>query len=830
MLAPTTLRRVAPALAGSVLFAALSVACSGSPGAGEGDEGSATDEAPVVAPHVYGAPPQPTESFPAPSTNAIWVAPTGNDTSGNGSSTAPYRTIAKAVAVANAKPAGPTWSVVLKAGTYREGQIVITRDAVTIQRNGTDAVSILGTQPVTGFTGSGPYSAIVVGVDTARLTVTCADAHLDQGASRPYGADQALGVTRGRVPLRRVAPGTTPRTGEYAFDPATKKLTIGDAPGGAPIEIVSALWAFQTRASNVHFEGLDVEGYGTCAVDYRSVVNNVAYYSGALQIFKDSPAVSGAVVDGCTIANNSAGGLQVAQSQDVTVKSSALFNNGWDGGLVATSDPFVLLNDVVSYNNMRIWQNSVEAGIKATHMQDGVIFGNLFEHNAANGFWCDQACGPTDLSKNWFVIAQNVFRYNDNKGLFYEVSHHAMIASNVAHDNGGPGIAAYGSRGVQIWNNTLVDNDSLTASYTANLSIVDDPRCAQGDVLPGGMTCSSSTPGVVPEPLSEYDHCVPSSSGALANTCNSESIVVANNIIVGSGGSRPVVNVTVPAKTYSAALTVTQSQYQAFWRPSTTAPSTLIEWQKDAAGSPIGYGSLSAFQAAIAGRETSSVERLGGSAPSFFVDFAGKDFTQSTSSTDVWGRGAPLPLAALKAVYWPSASPSQPSARIGAIAWAGKTTAPPPPPPPPACAYASPVYHVRNPANHAELYTLSATEATAASANGYTENDGVAWAAAATAAAAPGSVPVYRVYDPTSHDRLYTTSAGEKSSAMSNYGYTIDEGVAFYVAPSTTTCVVGVHRVRKTAIHSYTASPSEYSALIGAGWIDEGIPFFAAGP
>jgi hypothetical protein len=77
----------------------------------------------------------------------------------------------------------------------------------------------------------------------------------------------------------------------------------------------------------------------------------------------------------------------------------------------------------------------VDPGMKVTNIQDGVVFGNVFEHNGASGFWCDQRCGGTSATR-WFVIARNLARYNDGDGIFYEVSHHAVIASNVVHDNG----------------------------------------------------------------------------------------------------------------------------------------------------------------------------------------------------------------------------------------------------------------------------------------------------------------------------------------------------------------------------------------------------------
>lgn len=807
---------------------ALLAACVNDQDPAGDDEISQDTEAALVGTHVYTRPSKPTRSYPAPSTNVIWVAPSGNDASGTGSSSAPYQTIAKAVAIANGKAAGPAWTVVLKAGTYREGGIVITRSNVTVQRNGTDAVSIFGTVPLTGFAGSGPYTTTISSFDTAPLEVNCADDHLNKGASKSYGAEQPFSVIRAGVPLTRVA--SAPGAGQYAYDNATNKLTLKDSP--TEIEVVKQLWAFQTRASNVRLSGLDIEGYGTCAVDYRKTVNGVSYYNAAVQFFKDSGAESGNVLEGSTIANNAGNGFTAANAHGVTMDGNVLVNNGWDGAIASDSNRLVVKGNRFGYNNIRRWANSVEAGMKVSQIIDGVVWGNVFEHNAANGYWCDQGCGSSDLSKNFYVIAQNVFRNNDGKGLFYEVSHHGMIASNLIHDNGAAGIAAYGSRAVQIWNNTLVDNNATSTSYLANLSIVDDVRCAQGDTLPGGKACTSATSGVTPLPRTQYDNCAPSTDGPLANTCNSESIVVVNNIISGSAGPRPLVNVSIPAKTYPGALAVTRSEYQAFFRSSASSPSGLIEWQKDAASNPTSYASLDAFRAAIGGRETNSVEHVGGTNP-YFVDAGAKNFNQRTSNTEIWGRGQTLPTEALKAIYWPSNAPAQPSKRVGAIVWTGQSgggTTTPTDPPATTCDLASPVYHVVDPTTGAEIFTLSSSEAaTARSTYGYTSDRGVAFDGGGSLTSA--RTAVYRLYNPTTRDRLYTTSTSEKTSAASTYGYTTDEGISFYASTSASSaCLVGVHRLRKSSIHTYSATAAELASLTAAGWSDEGVVFYAGAP
>ena len=523
------------------------------------------------------------------------------------------------------------------------------------------------------------------------------------------------------------------------------------------------------------------------------------------------------------MANNAGGGVQLARGLGMRVSGSTVVNNGWTGILGSKTDGLVVSGNAISYNNVRRWSNTVEAGMKLTYVRDGVIFDNVFEHNAAHGIWCDQGCGASNPSQSWFVLTRNLVRYNDKKGIFYEISRHGVIASNLVHDNGESGIAVFGSRTVHVWNNTAVDNNQTTAHFQGNVALIDDSRCYAGDTLPGGKTCVASN-GVVPLTAGNYDHCEPSSNGPLASTCNAENIQLRNNIVSGSASSRPLLVVKDTGGTaYGAARILAGNDFQAYYRTGTSSPGALIDWQANA-GATTAYASLAAYRGAVAGRETNSVERSGGTSHPFFVDYAGKDFTQKTSSADVWGRGAPIPSEVLKAIDWPATAPAQPPARIGAIHWRGKPTSQPPPATP--CGFSAPVYHVRNPSNGDHLFTLSSSEVTAAAALGYTDDRGVAFRAAP--APASGVVPVYRMVRPTNVSHFWTSSTTERQSALDRYGFT-DEGIGYYAATSAGSCLAPVYRLVQsgTGHHTYTVDAAERSALVASGWTDEGVRFYA---
>jgi len=811
-----------PLIAMASLLALLTLqACSGS----EGDETppQQTQEAiqGALTVHVYVRPPAPTAYYAPPTTNVIFVATTGSDSTGNGSETTPYQTLGKAIQVVNAKAAGPLWTIVLKGGTYREGELAVTRGNVTIQRHGSELVSLRGSVPLTGFSGTGsPFTKTLTSPDPTPLEQNCADSVLLGSTSRHYGAEYAFAVFRGGIPLKRMSVGSPLQSGQYTYDHATNVLSLADS--ATEIELASKLFAIKTNASNVKLAGLDIQGYATCTVNWSKTVGTRTYYKGAVLLYKDSPADSGSILENSTVANNAASAVAVANARNVRLSGNTLVNNGWNGAHAANADGLIVDNNNISYNNFRRWNNTVEAGMKVTYIQDGVIFNNLFEHNAANGFWCDQGCGSTNPSANWFIIARNLIRYNDSKGIFYEISHHGVIASNVVHDNAAAGIAAFGSRNVRIWNNTVVDNDESTASYSANLSVVDDRRCYLNDLLPGGKSCTEAN-GCDPS-TGDYDHCEPSSAGALANTCNAQYVSLVNNLLSGSLSSRPLLNVEDPGQTaYGAANILEANDYQAYYRPGTSAPANLIEWQKNTGSPAVAYASLSAYQTANPGREAQSVERVGGTSHPYFVDYPARNLLQNPASTDVWGRGAALPSEVLKAIYWPQTSPAQPSARIGAVEWRNKPSAP--------CGPAAPVYHRRNPASGTHLYTTSLEEANnAATQYNYTEDLGIAFKA--ETGASTGLSPVYRLYNPQSFDYLWTISASERQSAMTTYGYTSDEGIGYYASTTAGTCLVPIYRLvhMEASKHYYTASVSEKNNLVATGWTDEGIKFYAGSP
>ncbi len=85
---------------------------------------------------------------------------------------------------------------------------------------------------------------------------------------------------------------------------------------------------------------------------------------------------------------------------------------------------------------------------------------------------------------------------------------------------------------------------------------------------------------------------------------------------------------------------------------------------------------------------------------------------------------------------------------------------------------------------------------------------------------------IYRLYNPSSGEHLYTASADERASLGAN-GWS-DEGIAWY-APRTSDYPVYRLYNPNNGDHMYTTSKSEYDALGAMGWNKEDVAFYSAG-
>ena len=83
-------------------------------------------------------------------------------------------------------------------------------------------------------------------------------------------------------------------------------------------------------------------------------------------------------------------------------------------------------------------------------------------------------------------------------------------------------------------------------------------------------------------------------------------------------------------------------------------------------------------------------------------------------------------------------------------------------------------------------------------------------------------MPIYRLYNPSNGDHLYTAEYGE-ADALVNDGW-VYEGVPFFVTGNG----YGVYRLYNpnSGEHLYTADVNEAQQLQDQGWTREGVAFY----
>lgn len=146
------------------------------------------------------------------------------------------------------------------------------------------------------------------------------------------------------------------------------------------------------------------------------------------------------------------------------------------------------------------------------------------------------------------------------------------------------------------------------------------------------------------------------------------------------------------------------------------------------------------------------------------------------------------------------------------------------------CAYFAPttayatdainMYRLYNQSSGEHLYTLSTNEYETLGRIGWIK-EGRAWVAPSAS-----NTPVYRLYNPNSGDHHYTISTNERDT-LSRIGWQF-EGIGWYSSDGAETPVYRLFNPNETVgTHHYTISQNEYATLGRIGWIQEGVAWYA---
>ncbi|MDB5178150.1 MAG: polysaccharide deacetylase family protein [Patescibacteria group bacterium] len=141
-----------------------------------------------------------------------------------------------------------------------------------------------------------------------------------------------------------------------------------------------------------------------------------------------------------------------------------------------------------------------------------------------------------------------------------------------------------------------------------------------------------------------------------------------------------------------------------------------------------------------------------------------------------------------------------------------------------------PVYRLANFMTHERLFTTNAAERD----NAVQHLAG--WVSEGTAfdsvqASEPQAVPVYRLANWMTHERLFTTSAAERDNAAQHLAGWVSEGTAFYTVPAANTSAVPVYRLANWMTHErlFTTNAAERDNAVQhlSGWVSEGTAFYS---
>lgn len=389
---------------------------------------------------------------------AIFVSPSGNDTTGAGTQANPYHTFARGV---QALAAGGT--VVLRAGVYHEGGvgtsgvggIEIFDNNATIQNYPGEAVWFDGSSVYSSWTQEGarwstPFTTTfdhsptwTRGADDSTVayygfinpSYPCAawpeQVFVDGVQLQQVNSLAAVTSTTFYVEGSHVGgSGAT----KYDFNPI--KIYIGINPAGHEIRIsdLQTCMTAWSGTSGVTIRGIGVRRYAT-SMPQAACVKMSGSNSLLENVWIEDIATSGA---NSTNPNN-------------TFRHVTAMRCGNRGFAAYRSDDLTLEAVRAEYCNSEHFNYAPECGgMKLGACQRVTIFNSVFSNNYAKGLWFD-------VSVNEPVVYNCNFIDNEHYGIFYEISANGIGANLLIKGSPNCGLIVNNSDNMRLWNNTVVD-------------------------------------------------------------------------------------------------------------------------------------------------------------------------------------------------------------------------------------------------------------------------------------------------------------------------------------------------------------------------------------
>lgn len=529
-------------------------------------------------------------TYPVPS-GAFFVAPDGKDSNYGQNPNAPT-TLAKAIYRA---PAGGT--IVFRGGIYRNNSKVYIGKKLTLQPYPQEKAWIKGSQVVTGWIANGSIWQKTGWNYSFPSNVSSQYIN----PKYPLAGYRDMVYIDG-VSLQQVASINEVKPGKFYLDSANKQLYIGDNPTGKTVEATAygeglLMWKSATSdPSNTVVRGLGFAHFAEqpliVGAPHITLENNTFAWNG---------------VQGVYLAGESEGVQGV--SSDAILRGNTFSHNGRKGLAGSRANRLLLESNTFSYNNQENFAiNWDAAGVKLIRSDGLTLRDNLVENNYAAGIWID-------ISSTNAAIVRNVVHHNSGTGIWFEISNKAIIGANVVYRNSSSGIFVLDSSNVRVYNNTLANNSS-------NLRVYDLPRKNTNQAeIAAGITWIARN--------------------------NS----FKNNILSNTTGAELFEAWNCDTKELSSLL-ITMADYDAYYRTSASAPSSVISWVPSADKCRIVYPTIAAFNSAT-GYEPNALVIDNVATNPFFIDEVQGNFSLKTGSPAI-GRGEELPADVAQAIGWSS--------------------------------------------------------------------------------------------------------------------------------------------------------------------------------
>jgi hypothetical protein len=415
---------------------------------------------------TVGAAPLGSTSYPIP-TGAIFIATTGNDSTGNGTIGSPYATLTKAVAMATTNS-----TIVVREGIYNDGKSAVYNagtgtytynSGISLNKNGLTIQNYPG--EVVWFDGSIIVSGWVVDGTrwrkdnwTYRFPPDLSNSQNDFSGSGDLGdgfvnpaypcAHMPDNVWFNGVHQAQVATLAEVTAGKFYVDYANQKLYVGSNPNGPEVR-ASNYGLFASPSSG--YSNITLRGFGV-----RRYAPSLA--QGAMTMGADF-----ATLENMIITDNSTTGVYwTGGAQDSVVRHCTITDNGNSGLIQYQADRVLVEWCLFAGNNREHFDAAPQTGgIKSTRTMSPIWRYNVFRDNICSGLWLDETVYD-------FKIYSNDFINNANSGLNLEISGVGVVADNLIVENGTANdvnMVWINTDRVQFWCNTFADKNRIWENF-----------------------------------------------------------------------------------------------------------------------------------------------------------------------------------------------------------------------------------------------------------------------------------------------------------------------------------------------------------------------------